>query len=393
MSAWFNSYTRVSVSALFVCAAVAPSAEADRPEYWLCVDERGVEWAQDFPCQPSQSATPGRGRWAMPSAQSETASGAPAPSGAETGGRVETRASGESINKVPPPTIQAPDLLASLRPMIGVLALLIPWFVILFVLLAVASVLATYGGVRPKRNKKGVLAAPSIWTVLFPLFRAVRHVLKDQPPEKARSDTESRVQPTVSPLSDPQPAEWTLDVIRALEWRRFETLCQEIWKARGHRCETTGKGADGGMDLLIYSKQNPDQCIAVVQCKSRANSVVGVGTVRELYGVQQAQNIKLGILMTSGTFTDDTKAFAKSQHMRLFDRTRILAAVQAMPEAKQQSLLQQLTSGAYRTPSCPKCEALMVLRSTQSDGMRVYGCPNFPLCRTNTIKVPELKPV
>ncbi|MHA7833692.1 MAG: topoisomerase DNA-binding C4 zinc finger domain-containing protein [Algiphilus sp.] len=92
-------------------------------------------------------------------------------------------------------------------------------------------------------------------------------------------------------------------------------------------------------------------------------------------------------------FTDDALAFAKGKQMRLLDRNRILAAIQVMPEAQKQSLLQRLTGGAYRTPSCPKCKALMVLRSTQSDGMRVYGCPNFPLCRTNTIKVPELKPV
>lgn len=147
------------------------------------------------------------------------------------------------------------------------------------------------------------------------------------------------------------------------------------------------------MDLLIYSKRKPDQCIALVQCKSRANNVVRVATVRELYGVQQAQNVKQGVLMTSGTFTDDALAFAKGRQMRLLDRTRILAAVQAMAEAQQKRLLQRLTGGAYRTPSCPKCEELMVLKSTQSDGMRVYGCPNFPLCRTNTIKVPELKPI
>jgi len=389
-----KSVVLASVSLALAIGMFAPIVEADRPDYWLCVDERGVEWAQDFPCQPSQSAMPGRGRWAQPAPQTETNHRAPVQSSSEPSGHGTSNMTDRHVNTVPPPTIELPDLLSALRPTIDLLVSLIPWLLFIIGLVVVAAFLGTVGGVRPKKRKRGVIAAPSIWTILFALLRAVRRVLKNQPPgERAGRDSKARVPPTVAPSSDPQPTEWSLDLIRALEWRRFETLCQEIWRFRGHRCESTGKGADGGVDLLIYSKRKPDQCIALVQCKSRTNSVVRVGTVRELYGVQKAQNVKQSVLMTSGTFTDDAVAFAKGQQMRLFDRTRILAAVQAMPEAQQKSLLQRLTGGAYRTPSCPKCEALMVLKSTQSDGMRVYGCPNFPLCRPNTIKVPELKPV
>lgn len=271
---------------------------------------------------------------------------------------------------------------------------LIPWFLFILGLVVVAAFLGTVGGVRPKKRKRGVIAAPSIWTILFALFRVIRHVLKNQPPgERAGRDSKARVPPTVALSSDPQPTEWTLDLIRALEWRRFETLCQEIWKSRGHRCESTGKGADGGVDLLVFGKQKPDQCIALVQCKAHVNGKVRVSTVRELHGVQKAQHINLGIVMTSGLFTDDAIAFAKSTDMRLYDRERILAAVEAMPEAERQSLLQRLTSGAYRVPTCAQCEAKMVLRKQRPNGTRDYGCPNFPLCRSGIISVPDLKPV
>ena len=93
---------------------------------------------------------------------------------------------------------------------------------------------------------------------------------------------------------------------------------------------------------MVYSKQKLDQCIAVVQCKAHVNGKVGVGKVRELYGVQRAQGVSLGILMTSGSFTDDAIAFASDQQMRLFDRTRILAALQGVPETDQQNLLLSL---------------------------------------------------
>lgn len=387
-----TGYALGAARAVIVLGLLPWSVQADRPEYWLCVDDRGVEWAQDFPCQPSQSGAPGRGRSAATSTQPRTAEGVRVESSTDSRRHTETPAVINQSNTALPPTSQLPDLMAALRPMMDVLVSLIPWFIVLLVLLAVASVLPALGGLRSKK-KKGALGVPSIWTILFTLFRAVRHGLRNSPPEDDGRETNQRTPPTVSPPCEQQPAEWSLDVIRALEWRRFETLCQEIWKLRGHRCESTGKGADGGVDLLVYSKQKLDQCIAVVQCKAHVNGKVGVGKVRELYGVQRAQGVSLGILMTSGSFTDDAIAFASDQQMRLFDRTRILAALQGVPETDQQNLLRRLTSGAYRTPSCPKCEALMVLRSARSDGMRVYGCPNFPLCRPSPIKVPELKPV
>lgn len=373
--------------------AFAPPVKADRPDYWLCIDERGVEWAQDFPCQPSQSATPGRGRWAQPASQPATDHRAPMQSSSEPSGHSTANMTASKVNTVPPPTIELPDLLTALQPTIDLLVSLIPLLLVIFGLLAIAGILGMLGATR-SRKKMGVLAPPSIWTLLFSLFRATRTVRKNTPSEEQAIGSASvRVPPTVSPSDDPQPTEWSLDVIRALEWRRFETLCQEIWKSRGHRCESTGKGADGGVDLLVYGKQNLEQCIAVVQCKAHVNGKVGVGKVRELYGVQKAQGVSLGILMTSGIFTDDAIAFAKSANMLLHDRERILVAVQAMPEAERQSLLKRLTTGAYRVPTCAQCEAKMVLRKKKANGTRDYGCPNFPLCRSGIISVPDLKPI
>ena len=372
----------------------SPFVEADRPEYWLCVDERGVEWAQDFPCQPSQSSMPGRGRWAQPVPQPEANHRAPVQAPSQASGRSDASMTASPVNTVPPPAIELPDVLSALRPTIDLLVSLIPLLLFILGLVVVAGLLGAVGGVRSKWKRKGVISPPSIWTILFAVFRAIRHVLKNQKPEeRVGGGTKDRDAPTVAPSKEPQPTEWTLDLIRALEWRRFETLCQEIWKSRGHRCESTGKGADGGVDLLVYGKQNPDQCIAVVQCKAHVNGKVGVSKVRELYGVQKAQRVSLGILMTSGLFTDEATAFAKSTNMRLYHRERILVAVQAMPEAERQSLLKRLTTGAYRVPTCAQCEAKMVVRKQKANGTRDFGCPNFPLCRSGIISVPDIRPV
>lgn len=194
-----------------------------------------MEWAQDFPCQPSQSSMAGRGRWAQPAPQPEVENRAPMQSMSEPIGLGTSNKTDRQVNTVPPPTIELPDLLLAIRPTIDLLVSLIPWFLFVIGLVVVAAFLGTVGGVRPKKRREGVIAAPSIWTILFALFRAIRHVLKNQKPEEwAGSGAKARVPPTVAPSSDHQPTEWTLDLIRALEWRRFETLCQEIWRFRGH---------------------------------------------------------------------------------------------------------------------------------------------------------------
>ena len=49
----------------------------------------------------------------------------------------------------------------------------------------------------------------------------------------------------------------------------------------------------------------------VIECKCYASSnKVGVGAVRELYGVKQAEGANMGILVTTSSFTRDALEFA-----------------------------------------------------------------------------------
>ncbi|MDR3418258.1 MAG: restriction endonuclease [Nevskia sp.] len=183
-------------------------------------------------------------------------------------------------------------------------------------------------------------------------------------------------------LRQPAPSvtDWSLDLIRALEWKRFEELCERFWKAKGYRAEPTGDGADGGIDIKLYSPSEPSRLLAVIQCKSRSSENVGVSTVRELFGVMHHVNAPMGILVTSSDFHPAARQFAQGKRIQLIGGEALLAQIEALPDEAGKALLQEITRDDYLSPTCPSCGEKMVKRSRKSDGAKFWGCRNYPRC-------------
>ena len=72
----------------------------------------------------------------------------------------------------------------------------------------------------------------------------------------------------------PDITEWSFDLLRRLEWKRFEMLCAEYFRMLGKRVETVAQGADGGIDARIY-KNNSGVMEFAIQCKAW-NNIIGV---------------------------------------------------------------------------------------------------------------------
>ena len=189
---------------------------------------------------------------------------------------------------------------------------------------------------------------------------------------------------TPDPAEDPKPNEWTVDLIRALEWKRFEDLCADYFKAKGHRAEVTKHGADGGIDILLYGVNNPEKVLGVIQCKSWKERVVGVSPIRELFGVMTDAGCPLGIFVTISGYSKDADAFAEGKHIKLLDAHKLLDLIRSLPAPQQAELLDKATRGDYKTPSCPSCGIKLVLRTAgkgNNVGSRFWGCQNYPRCR------------
>lgn len=187
----------------------------------------------------------------------------------------------------------------------------------------------------------------------------------------------SRQEPVLS--ADPQNAPllaWSMDTIAALEWKRFEELCQGFWKAKGYRAELSGPGADGGVDVFIRDRQESTKNFAVIQCKSWS-SRVGVEPVRALWGAKDHFAAKLAIFYSLSGFTPDAIAFARAKHLKLIGGEELLQQLERLPADQRARLLSHVTRGDYRTPTCPRCDTKMVLRRGHSD---FWGCSNYPRC-------------
>jgi YVTN family beta-propeller protein len=123
--------------------------------------------------------------------------------------------------------------------------------------------------------------------------------------------------PTASRDSD--GIEW----LRRLGWRQFEELIGAAYQRHGYHVIDTGKGADGGVDLILVRGGER----IFVQCKNWTAWRVGVRQVRELKGVVATEGATGGIVVTSGRFTKEAAVFARQAGVALLDGPQVVQLV------------------------------------------------------------------
>lgn len=102
--------------------------------------------------------------------------------------------------------------------------------------------------------------------------------------------------------------------------RQFEELVAEIWKRFGYLVELTSQTRDGGRDIIAV-KQSEANLRFLIECKRYArHRPVGVGIVRELYGVKVDERATKAILATTSTFTSGAKEFFRNHIWELEPR-------------------------------------------------------------------------
>lgn len=161
----------------------------------------------------------------------------------------------------------------------------------------------------------------------------------------------------------PEPHTWSPDLLSSIEWKRFEDLSAEYYREKGIRCESTPLGPDGGIDLKLF-QDDSGKPTAIVQCKAWVGRLVGVKPVRELRGVMASEKVEKGFFMTSNAYSDEAKAFARSNSITLIDATLFLMMIKRLPQEAQDRLLSFATCGDYMTPTCPSCGVKMVKRDS-----------------------------
>ena len=176
-----------------------------------------------------------------------------------------------------------------------------------------------------------------------------------------------------------KPTEWSIGLLRLIEWKRFEEVCAGLFERLGFVTRSATCGADGGIDIHLY-RPPFDHPVAIVQCKAQT-SKVGVKVIRELRGVMTSERVAEGIFATTSTYSDDAIAFAKANQIDLMNGDAVLKAILKLPEEQHASLLRLATAGDYTTPTCASCGVKMIARKPKVGGKAFWGCVNYPKCK------------
>ena len=217
---------------------------------------------------------------------------------------------------------------------------------------------------------------------------------KPSKPAPSSSADNGRREPVLAPstsqsvpfpsASEPQrEQQWSPAVFAAIEWRRFEALCEALYAQAGFTTRSQSHGADGGVDIWLHSKHS--DVPRIVQCKHWQSKAVGVKEVREFFGVMASHQLKGGTYVTSSTFSAEALAFAKDNGIHAQDGAALLKLIGQRTPEQQAALLAVAYEGEYWRPTCASCGTKMVEKSSSKNDGSFWGCANYPKCRGRTI--------
>ena len=259
------------------------------------------------------------------------------------------------------------------------------------VLLGAGSLLMWWHTRREAEALRQVALASLTHSSLTPYEFAPATLPMEEPPEPAPApvdigfDTPDADPDHAATGVDPTPAAdsppWSAALLRALEWRRFEALCEEIFQQDGYVTKSELNGSDTGADIWLHSRLDLRQAVRIVQCRPWSATPIGVVAVREFLGAMVDAGLKSGALMTSGSFTAEAETLARRHAITLVPGPDLLALIGKRAPELQQQLLRVATEGEYGRPTCRRCGLKMVARGRDSTGLTHWVCEGTPDCQ------------
>jgi hypothetical protein len=104
-------------------------------------------------------------------------------------------------------------------------------------------------------------------------------------------------------------------VLKHLDGHGFEELCKRVFERLGYRNVTLGRRKkDSGADIIMVS---PNYERVIVQCKHYLGRGIGRSTIDELYATAKRFLADIGMLVTTGYFTENAKKCASDFDIKL----------------------------------------------------------------------------
>lgn len=108
--------------------------------------------------------------------------------------------------------------------------------------------------------------------------------------------------------------------ILAMDPREFEIFSAKLFELYGYNAHVTKSTGDGGKDIILQNKFGK----AYVECKHFINGSVGRPIAQKLMGAMVADNINQGIIITTGTFTQQCVQYCRKLDILTYDMNDIL---------------------------------------------------------------------
>lgn len=177
-----------------------------------------------------------------------------------------------------------------------------------------------------------------------------------------------------------EAGEWTLELLKRMDWRRFEELCVAYFQALGYDAGVTRPRPGASLDIVLRAKDAPSASV-LVHCKGWDAYRIGAKAVRELRAAMKAAQLAEGVVVTCARFTHDAAGLAAKEGIKLVDGAGLLARLAELPAEAKLGLLKLATRGDFLTPTCPSCSVKMTSRQSTAQGRKFWGCRNYPQCK------------
>lgn len=184
-----------------------------------------------------------------------------------------------------------------------------------------------------------------------------------------------------------------LDDIRRLKWTELENFVAALYRSRGEKVDPfeadpdRDAAPDGGIDLV---SRRGDATI-YIQVKQYRDERIPASDVRQLLGAAARDQVRRCRFVTTGEFTSTAlKEFGSRRNVELVDGKRLVEMLAELkhridlgqlshPDLQKvaQSLMPTRKADVLPLHRCRKCESLMVLRWSTSQGQMIWVCPQY----------------
>jgi|WetSurMetagenome_2_1015567.scaffolds.fasta_scaffold11054_4 hypothetical protein len=130
---------------------------------------------------------------------------------------------------------------------------------------------------------------------------------------------------------------WTIEFIQGIDFKVFIDLIFNYFKAVGFIAKTSSITNNLGI-FFLYEPEN-NLPFALVGCRSLGCDIVSLDTVKYFYDLSKTYNLDNLILITTGSFSDESYSFVKGfEYFHLVPVQRFISLLSELPIKKQTHL-------------------------------------------------------